>query len=94
MSWKTSTCYECDANCGIQVELDDDGEPIRVQGPDCPRCYVQLDRRNHPDRILYPLKRVGPRESGEFERVSWDEALETIAAKYREIAAADVLGSL
>ena len=81
MSWKTSTCYECDANCGIQVELDDDGEPIRVQGPDCPRCYVQLDRRNHPDRILYPLKRVGPRESGEFERVSWDEALDTIAER-------------
>ena len=76
-----STCYECDANCPIEVHLDAAGEPISIDGPDCPRCVVQLDRRNHPDRLLYPLKRVGPRGSGEFERISWDEALDTIAAR-------------
>jgi anaerobic selenocysteine-containing dehydrogenase len=81
MLTKPSTCYECDANCPIQVEFDAGGEPVAVKGPDCPRCYAQLDRRNHPDRLLYPLKRVGPRGSGQFERISWDEALDTIAER-------------
>jgi anaerobic selenocysteine-containing dehydrogenase len=76
-----STCYECDANCAITVETDDTGEPVSIKGPDCPRCYAQIDRRNHPERLLYPLKRSGPRGSGEFERVSWDEALDTIASR-------------
>ncbi|MBK1705694.1 molybdopterin-containing oxidoreductase family protein [Halochromatium glycolicum] len=79
MSTVKSTCYECDANCAIDVTLDAQGEPVAIDGPDCPRCYVQIDRRNHPDRLLYPLKRVGPRGSGEFERITWDEALGTIA---------------
>jgi anaerobic selenocysteine-containing dehydrogenase len=76
-----STCYECDANCPIDVHLDGRGEPVAVDGPDCPRCAVQLDRRNHPDRLLYPLRRVGPRGSGAFERIGWDEALDTIAER-------------
>ena len=65
-----STCYECDANCAIAVETDASGEPISITGPDCPRCYAQIDRRNHPERLLYPLKRVGPRGSGQFESIS------------------------
>lgn len=40
---------------------------------------------NHPERILHPLKRVGARGSGEFERISWDEAIELIASNYRRI---------
>ncbi len=88
MSTKPCTCYECDANCPIEVEIDALGEPIAIKGPDCPRCYVQLDRRNHPERLLYPLKRVGPRGSGQFERISWDEALDTIAARLTEAKAA------
>jgi anaerobic selenocysteine-containing dehydrogenase len=76
-----STCYECDANCPIDVHLDARGEPTSIDGPDCPRCTVQLERRDHPERLLYPLKRVGPRGSGEFERISWDEALDTIAER-------------
>ncbi|MBK1720688.1 molybdopterin-containing oxidoreductase family protein [Thiocystis violacea] len=89
MPTKPSTCYECDANCAIEVELDDAGEPIGVRGPDCPRCYVQIDRRNHPDRLLYPLKRVGPPGSGAFERISWDEALATIAERLAAVREKD-----
>jgi len=78
-----STCYECDANCAIDLTLDASGEPVKIDGPECPRCYVQLDRRNHPERLLYPLRRAGSRGSGRFERVSWDEALNTIAEQLR-----------
>ncbi|MBK1709141.1 molybdopterin-containing oxidoreductase family protein [Marichromatium gracile] len=76
-----TTCYECDANCPIEIELDTAGEPVKVRGPDCPRCYVQLERRDHPERLLHPLRRIGPRGSGRFERIGWDEALDTIAAE-------------
>ena len=81
MTTVRSTCYECDANCPIDVHLDSAGEPVKIDGPDCPRCYVQLERRDHPERLLYPLKRVGPRGSGQFERIGWDEALDTIAER-------------
>lgn len=85
MPIKPSTCYECDANCPVQVQIDERGEPVAVKGPDCPRCYVQIDRRNHPERILYPLKRIGPPGSGEFERISWDTALNWIAARLDDV---------
>ncbi|NEX21246.1 molybdopterin-dependent oxidoreductase [Thiorhodococcus mannitoliphagus] len=87
MLTKKSTCYECDANCQIEVELDQAGEPVSIKGPDCPRCYAQIDRRNHPERLLYPLRRVGPKGRGEFERISWDEALETIAERLGRVKA-------
>lgn len=89
MSMRPSTCYECDANCPIEVELDPSGEPISIKGPDCPRCDVQLDRRNHSERLLHPLKRVGPKGSGAFERISWDEALETIAERLTAVKTAE-----
>lgn len=82
-----STCYECDANCGIEVTLAADGEPVAIEGPDCPRCYVQLDRRQHPDRLLYPLQRVGPRGSGQFERISWDQAMDRMAQELLRVRA-------
>jgi anaerobic selenocysteine-containing dehydrogenase len=76
---KHTTCYECDANCAFTVTINSEGLATKVEGlPNCPRGQLQLERQYHPDRLLYPLKRVGPRGSGEFERISWDEALDTI----------------
>jgi anaerobic selenocysteine-containing dehydrogenase len=40
---------------------------------------------NHPDRLKYPQKRVGKKGGGEWERISWDEALDTIAGKFKQI---------
>jgi len=73
-----------------------DGRAVRVTGdPDHPvtRGYLCV-KTNHyeervysPDRVLYPMKRTGPKGSGEFVRISWDEALETIADRLRAIIA-------
>ena len=43
----------------------------------CVRGRAYLRRQYHPDRLLYPMKRVGKRGEGKFERISWDEALDT-----------------
>ena len=47
------------------------------------------ERSYHPERVLHPLKRVGPKGSGQFERVGWDDALDAIAARLKAIAARD-----
>ena len=57
---KHTTCYECDANCAFTVTLNAQQEAIAVEGlPNCPRGQMQLERQYHPERLLYPLKRVG-----------------------------------
>ncbi len=82
---KRSTCYECDANCAIDVTLNEDGRAMAVDAPkDCPRGQAQLERLYHPDRLLYPLKRSGPRGAGRFERIGWEQALNEVAAGLRQ----------
>jgi anaerobic dimethyl sulfoxide reductase subunit A len=54
----------------------------------CVRGFGQLERVNHPDRLLHPLRRTGPRGSGRFERIGWDEALDEVARQMRRIRAA------
>ncbi|PID49053.1 MAG: molybdopterin oxidoreductase [Proteobacteria bacterium] len=82
---KHSTCYECDANCAFTVKLNEQGQAISVEGlANCPRGQMQLERLYHPERLLYPLKSVGRKGSGKFERISWDEALNTIAAELQK----------
>lgn len=85
----------CTVNCGNRcllrlhvkddevywVESDTTGEDIygQHQVRACLRGRSIRRRMNHPDRIKYPMKRVGKRGEGKFERISWDEALDTIA---------------
>lgn len=85
---KHTTCYECDANCAFTVTLNAQQEAIAVEGlPNCPRGQMQLERQYHPERLLYPLKRVGAKGSGEFERISWDEALDIIVTELNKAKA-------
>ena len=76
----------------------EDGRAIRIHGnPDhppthgalCTKVSRYVERTYHPDRVLRPLKRVGPKGSGSFAPVSWDEALDDIAARLKAIAGAD-----
>jgi molybdopterin-containing oxidoreductase family molybdopterin binding subunit len=80
--------------CGILAHVKGD-RIIKVEPGDfpdprdrriCLRGLSSLEITYHPERLKYPLKRVGERGEGEFERISWDEAFETISNKFRDIA--------
>jgi anaerobic selenocysteine-containing dehydrogenase len=89
--------HDCPDTCAIRVTVE--GERlIRLQGePDHPTTHGALctkvsryaERNSHPERVLQPLRRVGPKGSGQFEPVGWDEALDDIAARLKAIAARD-----
>lgn len=85
--------HDCPDTCSMLVKVKG-GKVIGVQGnPDHPFTQGRLctktnryeERVYHPDRILYPMRRSGPKGSGQFERISWDEALETISGTWRRI---------
>ena len=87
--------HDCPDTCAIRVTVQD-GRAIKVQGdPDhppthgalCTKVSRYLERSYHAERVLHPLRRIGPKGSGRFERVSWDEALADIAARLKAIAA-------
>ena len=81
--------------CGILAHVRDDRvvkvEPADFPNPRyrriCLRGLSSLEVTYHKDRLKYPMKRAGERGEGKFERISWDEALDTIAARFKEIAA-------
>ena len=76
-------CELCGGNCPIEVMIED-GRIIKSHGK-CPRALVVKDIVYSPDRLRHPMKRVGDRGSGEWERITWDEAYDAIAAKLYEI---------
>src|SRR3989442_917228 len=90
-----STCsHDCPDACSIQVEVEN-GRAVRLRGnPDhpvtrgflCGKVSRYLDRVYSPDRLLYPMRRAGAKGEGRFERISWDEALDTIAERLTAIA--------
>ena len=89
--------HDCPDTCAIRVTVEN-GVAVRVQGdPDHPPTHGALctkvarytERVYHPERLLHPLKRVGPKGSGRFEAVGWDDALSAIAERLRLIAARD-----
>src|SRR5437867_1311227 len=86
--------HDCPDTCAMLVEVED-GRATRVSGdPDhpptqgflCTKVTRYLERVYNPDRVLYPMRRIGAKGEGRFERISWDQALATIAGRFREIA--------
>lgn len=94
--WKASTCSMCSAGCGIVVRTREhkankiEGNPLHPvnRGGLCARGQAGLQSLYNPGRIRAPLRRAGERGRGEFEEVSWEEAIKTLAGKLREIKAA------
>src|ERR1700712_2274078 len=87
--------HDCPDTCAMRVTVTD-GKAIKVQGdPDHPPTHGALctkvsrypERTYHPERVLHPLRRVGAKGEGRFERVSWDEALAEIAARLQDAIA-------
>ena len=94
---KHQTC--CPQHCGLDgcgilahvegdkiVKLEPADFPDPIDRRICLRGLASLDITYHPDRIRYPLKRVGKRGEGKFERISWNEAYKLIVDKFKSIA--------
>lgn len=88
-----SACRMCHGGCGVLVHVED-GKVVKVKGdPEsplnrgklCPKGAAAIENLYHPDRLKYPLKRVGRRGEGKWDRISWEEALDTIVGKIKEI---------
>ncbi len=89
--------HDCPDTCGMLVTVEN-GVAVRIQGdPDmpftdgtlCTKVAHYLERTYSPDRLQHPLKRVGPKGSGRFERITWEAALDEIAARLKALAAED-----
>jgi anaerobic selenocysteine-containing dehydrogenase len=90
-----SVCRSCHGGCGALLHVRH-GRLVKIQGDPasplnhgrlCPIGSATVDLVNHPQRLKYPQRRVGPRGAGTWERISWDEALDTIAARLLDIRA-------
>jgi len=92
-----SVCpHDCPSACSLEVEVIDGRTIGRVRGNKrqsytdgviCAKVARYSERIHHPDRLLHPLRRTGPKGSGAFERISWDEALDEIARRFLSIEA-------
>lgn len=72
---------------GIAIKVQGNPAHSHTDGALCTKVSRYPERTYHPERLLHPLKRVGPKGTGQFERVSWDTALQDIAARLQTIAA-------
>ncbi len=89
--------HDCPDTCSFVTTVQD-GVAIKVQGNPahrhtdgalCTKVSRYTERTYHPERVLQPLRRTGPKGSGQFEPVSWDEALADIARRLGEVAQRD-----
>jgi anaerobic selenocysteine-containing dehydrogenase len=85
----------CHGGCGVLVHVEDgkvvklEGDPQSPinQGKICPKCQGSIEHMYHPKRILHPMKRIGTRGSGKWEKISWDEAYAIIVDKIQILQA-------
>jgi len=98
---KRSVCpHDCPSVCALEVEILDKHTIGKVYGAKshsytagviCSKVSRYAERIHHPDRLQYPLKRTGKRGVGisEYQRIDWEEALDTIASEFKRIIASD-----
>ena len=89
-----TTCFNCESGCGLLAYVDKQDLTIRKfegnpyhpgsRGRNCAKGPATINQIEDTDRILYPMKRKGERGAGEWERISWDQALDEISARIRK----------
>src|SRR6266851_3250123 len=89
-----STCpHDCPSACALDIEVIDNSTIGRVRGSKqqtytagvvCAKVARYAERIHHAERLMHPLRRTGPKGSGQFARISWDEALDEIADRFDE----------
>ena len=86
--------HDCPDCCALETEVDEHGRAVCVRGRAdhpitrgwlCAKVNRYLDRVYHPERILYPMRRIGSKGSGEFARITWEEAIAEITVRWRDI---------
>jgi anaerobic selenocysteine-containing dehydrogenase len=88
-----TTCFNCESACGLLAYVDRETLQVRKfegnpehpgsRGRNCAKGPSTINQVTDPDRILYPLRRVGARGEGKWERISWDDALDAVGARLR-----------
>ena len=89
--------HDCPDTCSMVYTVQDkklisvtgNKEHPMTRGGLCVKLHDYEKRHYHPDRLLYPMKRTGPKGSKQFKRISWDEALDEISTKWKKIIADD-----
>src|SRR5215467_15765838 len=86
-----STCpHDCPSACALDIEVLEGRSIGRVRGSKvqtytagvvCAKVARYAERIHHPDRLLHPMRRKGPKGSGEFSPIAWDEALDLVAER-------------
>ncbi|CAH1209918.1 Dimethyl sulfoxide reductase DmsA [Paenibacillus auburnensis] len=85
---------DCPDTCGLLVHKQD-GKIVKVEGnPEhpvtrgaiCNKVRNMAERVHHPERLMHPLRRTGPKGSGAFEQISWDEAITEIAGRFKQLS--------
>jgi anaerobic selenocysteine-containing dehydrogenase len=89
-----TTCFNCESACGLLAYVDKETkEVVKIEGNpahpgsrgrNCAKGPATINQTSDPERILYPLKRAGKRGDANFERVSWDDAMDDIAGRIRK----------
>lgn len=90
---RATSAFDCGGRCPlrlhvegsriVRVEGDDADESQELQLRACLRCRAYRQHIHHPERLTKPQKRVGPKGAGDFEPISWDEALDTLAGQLK-----------
>ncbi|MFP4000173.1 MAG: molybdopterin-dependent oxidoreductase [Desulfobacterales bacterium] len=90
---RTTSTFDCGGRCPLKLHVKDN-RILRVEGDDAPephqlrtclRCRAYRQFVHHPQRLLYPQKRVGERGEGKFERITWDEAYDIFTGQLNRI---------
>src|SRR4051794_22078183 len=93
---RSSVCaLDCPDTCSLLVQVDETGHATKLRGNPvhpitkgflCAKVSKYLEREYHPERLLYPQRRTGAKGEGQFQRISWDDAIGEIASKLETIS--------